>query len=46
LANPSQYAFTDEQVATIVTILQKTVNEVQAAFTDPKAAKSEGFTLG
>jgi hypothetical protein len=46
LTNVSTYSYTPQEVASIVNTLQSSLDELTAAFKDPKIAKSEGFKLG
>lgn len=46
LTNPVTYTYTDDQVQLVLSALASAYNEVETAFKNPKAAKSEGFKLG
>lgn len=46
LTNPSTYNYTKEQAQTIINALTKGLDDVRDSFTNPTAAKSEGFKLG
>jgi hypothetical protein len=45
LANPTAYTYSTEQVQAIISALRRAVDDVEATFADPKAPKSEGFTV-
>jgi hypothetical protein len=46
LTNPTTYNYTGEQAKVIINALTKGLDEVRESFSNPAAAKSEGFKLG
>jgi hypothetical protein len=46
LTNTSTYNYTKDQAQTILNALSKGLDDVRESFSNPTAAKSEGFKLG